>query len=73
MDLSDLYGKKYVIAVHYLSRRAEIRLMQGEAASATIRAAKSISATHGIPDVVGSDNGSQFAAHEDLRWRYVTG
>lgn len=64
MDLSDLYGKKHVIAVHYLSRRAEIRLMQGEAASATIGTAKSISATHGIPDVVGSDNGSQFASAE---------
>ena len=38
--------------------------MQGEAASATIGTAKSISATHGIPDVVGSDNGSQFASAE---------
>ena len=38
--------------------------MQGEAASATIGTAKSISATHGIPDVVGSDNGPQFASAE---------
>lgn len=62
--MSDLYGKKHVIAVHYLSRRAEIRLMQGEAASATIGTAKSISATHGIPDVVSSDKCSQFASAE---------
>lgn len=64
MDLFELHGKKYVIAVNYLSRWADIRLMQGEAASATIQAAKSIFATHGILEVVVSDNGPQFASTE---------
>ena len=38
-------------------------LMQ-EAAAVTIQAVKSILATHGIPEVVVSDNGPQFANAE---------
>lgn len=64
IDLFDPHGKKYVIVVDYLSRWAEIPLMEGEAAAATIQAVKSIFATHGIPEVVVSDNGRQFASAE---------
>ena len=42
MDLFDLHGKKYVIVIDYLSREAKIHLVQEEAASATIQAAKTI-------------------------------
>ena len=63
-DLFDLHGKKYVIVVDYLSRWAEIRLMQGETAAATIQAVKSIFTTHGIPEVVVSDSDPQFVCGE---------
>ena len=62
--MSEPHGKKYVIAVDYLSRWAEIHLMQGEAASAAIQAVKRIFATHSILEVVVSDNGPQFASTE---------
>ena len=64
MDLFELHGKKYIIAVDYLSRWAEIRQLQKETAAATIAATKSIFATHGIPEMVVSDNGPQFSSAE---------
>ena len=64
MDIFDLKGKKYILAVDYLSRWAEVRQLQAETTTATVAAVKSIFATHGIPDVVVSDNGPQFASAE---------
>ena len=64
MDLFELKGKPYIVVVDYLSRWAEVRQLQAETASATIVAIKSIFATHGIPDVVVSDNGPNFSSGE---------
>ncbi|KAL8582115.1 hypothetical protein ACOMHN_004035 [Nucella lapillus] len=63
-DLLELKGKTYIVVVDYLSRWAEIRPLKTETSKATINALKSIFATHGIPDIVMSDNGPNFASCE---------
>lgn len=64
MDLFDLHGKTYLLVVDYHSRWPEIRLLNHQTSGAIISRLKSIFATHGIPDVVVSDNGPQFASSE---------
>lgn len=64
MDLFDLRGKTYLLVVDYYSRWPEIRLLQHQTSGSIISCLKSIFATHGIPDVVISDNGPQFASAE---------
>ena len=64
MDLFDLHGKSYLLLVDYHSRWPEIRLLDRLTSTAIIVRLKSIFATHGIPDVVVSDNGPQFASVE---------
>ncbi|KAK3782887.1 hypothetical protein RRG08_002516 [Elysia crispata] len=64
MDLFDLHGKTYLLLVDYHSRWPEIRLLDHLTSAAIIVRLKSIFATHGIPEVVMSDNGPQFASAE---------
>ncbi|KAK3748633.1 hypothetical protein RRG08_053013 [Elysia crispata] len=64
MDLFDLHGKTYLLLVDYHSRWPEIRLLEHLTSAAIIVRLKSIFATHGIPEVVMSDNGPQFASAE---------
>ena len=64
VDLFELNGNTYVLVVDYLSRWIEIKLLSKTTSAETINNIKSIFATHGIPDVVISDNGPQFACHE---------
>ena len=64
MDLFDLHGKTYLLLVDYHSRWPKIRLLDRLTSTAIIVRLKSIFATHGIPDVVVSDNGPQFASVE---------
>ncbi|GFN90987.1 Pol polyprotein [Plakobranchus ocellatus] len=64
MDLFDLHGKTYLLLVEYHSRWPEIRLLDGLSSAAVIARLKSIFATHGIPDVLVSDNCPQFASAE---------
>ncbi|GFN76539.1 Pol polyprotein [Plakobranchus ocellatus] len=64
MDLFDLHGKTYLLLVDYHSRWPEIRLLDRLSSAAIIARLKSIFATHGIPDVLVSDNGPQFASAE---------
>ncbi|GFS06424.1 Pol polyprotein [Elysia marginata] len=64
MDLFDLHGKTYLLLVDYHSRWPEIRIRDHLTSAAVIVRLKSIFATHGIPDVLVSDNGPQFASAE---------
>lgn len=75
MDLFDLKGKPYLIATDYFSRWPEIRILEQLSSTHVIIKLKSIFATHGIPDVVVSDNGPQFACAEFTKfakeWGFV--
>jgi transposase InsO family protein len=61
-DLFELEGKSYLLIVDYYSRWIEFRHVTKTLASSIITAMKEIFATHGIPDVVISDNGPQYAS-----------
>ncbi|PFX11487.1 Uncharacterized protein K02A2.6, partial [Stylophora pistillata] len=60
-DLFDLKGKKHLIVVDYYSRWTEVKALPSELSESVIKALKEIFSTHGIPDLLVSDNGPQFA------------
>ena len=62
MDLFEFGGRTYLIIVDYYSRWVEIKLLPTQTAKSVITAAKELFATHGIPDIVISDNGPCFWA-----------
>ncbi len=64
MDLFELNGSIYLIVVCYRSRWPEIRRLTKTTSAGVIAALKGIFSTHGIPDLVISDNGPQFASQE---------
>ncbi|XP_030828454.1 uncharacterized protein K02A2.6-like [Strongylocentrotus purpuratus] len=66
MDLFELKGKSFLIVVDYYSRWIEVKQLQGQSTMAVISSLKEIFAVHGIPDLVVSDNGPQFA-NENFR------
>ncbi|GFR99772.1 Pol polyprotein [Elysia marginata] len=73
MDLFDLHGKTDFLVVDYLSRWPEIRLLDSLTSAAVIIRLKSIFASHGIPDLVVSDNGPQFASAEFRQFSLIFG
>ena len=65
MDLFDCLGSKWLICVDYYSEFFEIeRLDHGTHGSAVIRQAKKWFCTHGIPQILTSDNGPPFNGDE---------
>ena len=65
MDLFDWCGQQYLLVVDYFSRNIELAHLQSSTSSETVIAhCMSISARHGITEVVLSDNGPQFASHK---------
>lgn len=64
MDLLDLNGKLYLTVVDCYSRSIEVKPLSRGTSAETIHQMKSTFATHGIPDVVMSDNGPEFASQE---------
>ena len=64
-DLFSLNGRAYLVVVDYFSRYVEVSLLTAsQKSSDTIRALKSIFARHGVPEILRSDNGPQFASTE---------
>ncbi|XP_030846949.1 uncharacterized protein K02A2.6-like [Strongylocentrotus purpuratus] len=61
MDLFEYQGKMFLIVEDYYSRWIEVKRLHGHTSEAVIKSLKEIFAVHGIPDVVISDNGPQFA------------
>ena len=63
-DLFELRGSKYPLVVDYFSRFPEAILLSTTTSAAVIAVLKSIFARFGIPDVVRSDNGPEYASLE---------
>ena len=61
-DLFDWKGHKYLLLVDYLSRYPEIAKLDSEDSESVIQHMKSIFGRHGIPEVVRTDNGPQYAS-----------
>ncbi|XP_049515032.1 uncharacterized protein K02A2.6-like [Dermacentor silvarum] len=78
VDLFHLNGQDYVFLVDYRSSFPEVISLRSTSAPAVINVIKSVFARHGIPRLVRSDNGPQFAAREfstfadSYGFRYVT-
>ncbi|XP_032090813.1 uncharacterized protein K02A2.6-like, partial [Thamnophis elegans] len=54
------HGQNFLIVVDAYSRCVELVLMGSTTAESTVRALRRLFATHGLPDLVVSDNGPQF-------------
>ena len=61
-DLFEWRKKNYLLIVDYYSRYIEIARLDRTTADEVISRTKSIFASHGIPEIVVSDNGPQFSA-----------
>ncbi|XP_036001498.1 uncharacterized protein K02A2.6-like [Fundulus heteroclitus] len=61
-DLFQLGKNQYLVLVDYFSRFFEIAKLSSTTSEAVIDHCKSIFARHGIPEIVRSDNGPQFAS-----------
>ena len=61
-DLFELEGKVYLIVVDYYSRWFEIRRLNDQSSARVISVLKKLFSTHGIPDIIVSDNGPQFTS-----------
>ena len=61
-DLFELAGKVYLTVVDYYSRWFEIRRLNDQSSSRVISVLKELFSTHGIPDIIVSDNGPQFSS-----------
>ena len=60
-DLLKVSGNWYLIMADYYSRYIEVAKLENLSSDAVINHMKSIFARHGIPEVVRSDNGTQFS------------
>ena len=63
-DLFEYKGKTYLLMIDYYSRWIEVRPLKRLDTKATTDAMSSIFAVHGVPDIVVSDNGPQYASKE---------
>ena len=63
-DLFEYDKKVYLLVVDYFSRWIEIRPLVKTNTEGVVNAISSIFAVHGIPDIVVSDNGPQYASKE---------
>ncbi|XP_060545570.1 uncharacterized protein K02A2.6-like [Pantherophis guttatus] len=56
------HGQTFMVIVDSFSKWLEIKLMKATTTDATIRELRQLFATHGLPDILVSDNGPQFTA-----------
>ena len=64
MDLFSYKSSTFLIVVDYYSRWLECKKLEEQSSTSVITILKRIFTTHGIPEIVISDNGPQFAAKE---------
>ena len=62
VDLFDLNGTKFVVAVDYYSSFFEVDKLSSKAAEEVVKKLKAHLAQHGIPDQLVSDNGQPFSS-----------
>ena len=67
-DLFEWQKRVYLLIVDYYSRYIEIALLNRPSAAEVITHMKSIFARHGIPELVMSDNGSQYTSEAFLEF-----
>ncbi|XP_061132648.1 uncharacterized protein K02A2.6-like [Syngnathus typhle] len=73
VDLFQFGKNQYLAVVDYFSRFCEVAKLSCTTSDAVITHCKSIFARHGIPEVVRSDNGPQFASEEFRRFARMWG
>ena len=61
-DLFEINGRTYLLVVDYYSRWIEIRTLERTTSEDITLKLRSIFATHGIPDILISDNGPQYSS-----------
>ncbi|KAL6481774.1 hypothetical protein MHYP_G00098540 [Metynnis hypsauchen] len=77
-DLFHHNGAEYLLCVDYYSKFPEISKLSNTTAQGVILSLRSVFARHGIPDVVVSDNGPQYASAEfsnftrDWEFKHIT-
>jgi transposase InsO family protein len=64
VDLCEKKGKMYLVLIDYYSRYIEYEQLSMTTSSAVICELKKMMARYGIPEVLYSDNGSQFSSKE---------
>ena len=64
MDIFQYKRKDYLVIIEYYSRWIEIKQLTSLTSDCLITRLKAVFTTHGIPDVVISDNGRQFVSDE---------
>ena len=73
VDLFELNKVNYVLLVDYFSRYPEVIKLSTTTSTVVINVMKSVFTRHGIPEVVRSDNGPQFAAEEFFKFSTTYG
>ena len=64
MDLFEFDGQTFLLVVDYYSRWIEVKHMPTQTSKRVIQRLKAIMSVHGIPEIIVSDNGPQFASDE---------
>ena len=64
MDLFEIENRSYLVMVDYFSNFTEVDYLPNPTSGEVIKKVKSLCARYGIPKVLVSDNGPQFASHD---------
>jgi hypothetical protein len=67
------YGKMFLVVIDAYSKWLEVRVMNNSTAASTIVQLRDIFSTHGLPNMLVSDNGSQFTSEEFHKFMLYNG